>query len=73
MPLPLTVKGVVVSFDDKIITIKQLNGVIVYVPRSTKPKMQGVRLHKDVIKFYVSSTEFLKLNYKSLGLPKPTD
>lgn len=73
MPLPLTVKGVVVSFDEKIITIKQTNGAIVYVPRTAKPKLQGVRMNKDVLTFHVRSSEFLKLNYKSLGLPKPSE
>ncbi len=71
MPAPLSVEGVVTSFDEKVITIKQVNGTTVYIPRSSMPKFQGIRMQKDVLKFRVSSTDFVKLNYKSLGLPKP--
>lgn len=67
----ITVEGVVDSFDDKIITVKQTNGVLVRIPRGLKPTLKGIKLKKDVLKFKVGSADFLKLNHEAFGLPKP--
>ena len=68
----VTVEGVVVKFDEKLIQLKQDNGAVIEVPRSSKKKLQGIKLGHDRITVKVSSVDFLKLNHKDFGLPAPS-
>ncbi|MCC6138946.1 MAG: hypothetical protein IT287_09965 [Bdellovibrionaceae bacterium] len=66
---PMTLEGVVVKFDEKIIVLKQKNGTEVNIPRALKPKLQGTKLGKDIVKVNVSSSDFLRLNKDLFSKP----
>lgn len=58
----MTIEGIVTQFNEKTIQLKQKNGVVVIVPRSSKKTMKSVKLGKDVITVNVGSADFLRLN-----------
>ena len=57
----IVVKGIVVSFDEKKITLKQKK-TLVYVPRSTYPDLRKVKIGRTVIEVETSPKQFLDLN-----------
>lgn len=69
----VSLEGVVISYNEKIIELKQTTGAVIRIPRSAKPKLNGVVVGKDVLKVKVSSKDFLIYNKEIFNTPKKVD
>lgn len=65
------VEGVITSYDQKTITLRQKNGAIVKVPRSVYKKTKGIVVGKENVMLQVAPSEWIRLNPKLLEKKQP--
>jgi preprotein translocase subunit YajC len=64
------VEGIVVSIDEKTITLKQDQGSLVKIPRSSIATTKGIRVGKDEVHVLVKPIDFVQMNPKALSKKK---
>ncbi|MCB9073087.1 MAG: hypothetical protein H6623_05665 [Bdellovibrionaceae bacterium] len=66
----ITVGGKIISFDEKVVVLKQKSGATVKIPRSSLKQKKGIRVGQDILELHVQPVDFIRLNPDILKKPK---